>query len=423
VAGLVLCLVVAAAVAVVVVARRPQNAILPGASGGTSSSSTADSDDVRAAAATALVQRLAPRLERGSRDQVTALALPGDKPATAELATLRDNVRSVGITGLTMRYIDERDDALSNDQDSGLGHHAFVAEVQMSWRIGGYDAHDSSMEVPLVLGQEGSRVGFVTARGLTTDASPLWMVEPVRVKRTPRSLVISAGRVGLVRFSRLADRAVTDVRKVLPAWRGRLVVEVPDTQRTLSQVLGSQAGAYSEIAAVTTTVDGTLAPDTPVHIFVNPSVFDPLGPRGSQIVMSHEATHVATGAAFSTMPTWLLEGFADYVALAHAHIPVSVAASQILARVRKKGPPARLPGPDEFGSRNQALGATYESAWLACRLLGRRYGEQRLIAFYRASDRAASTSGPFRTLLGTDQRSFTRSWRDDLTRLAAGRPG
>jgi hypothetical protein len=421
VAGLVLCLVVAAVVAVVV-ARRPQSAVLPGDSH-RSGGSVADADDARSDAATGLVERLAPLLEHGTRGQVTGLAASGDRRAAAELATLRDNVRAVGITGLTMRYVDEKADALSAGQERDFGKDAFVGEVQMAWRVGGFDRHDSHMEVPLVLRDQGSQVGFVTARGLSGDASPLWMVDRVHVQRTARSLVVAAGRRGLAMFSRLADRAVSDVRKVLRGWRGRLVVEVPDSERTLTRVLGSEPGSYGEIAAVTTSVDGTLSPDTPVHIFVNPRVFDPLGDRGSQIVMSHEATHVAVGAAFSSMPTWLLEGFADYVALAHADIPVSVAASQILGRVRKKGPPAQLPGPDQFNSRNQALGSTYEAAWLACRLLGRRYGEHRLIEFYRASDRASSTTGPFRSLLGTDQKAFTRAWRNDLTRLAAGKPG
>jgi hypothetical protein len=183
-------------------------------------------------------------------------------------------------------------------------------------------------------------------------------------------------------------------------------------------VLGSKPDAYREIAAVTTTVDGSLTPGTPVHIFVNPRVFDPLGPRGSQIVMSHEATHVAVRAAFSTMPTWLLEGFADYVALAHVDLPVSVTASQILNQVRRHGAPRHLPGKREFDPQNQALGASYESAWLACRLLAEEYGEKRLIAFYRASDRAASTRRPFRSVLGTDVQAFTRAWRRDLRGLA-----
>ncbi len=416
-----LCLVVAAVVAVVV-ARRPQTAVLPGDAERTGASS-ADADDARADAASGLVEQLSSRLERGTRSQVAALAARGDKRAKAELVTLRDNVRAVGITDLSMRYVDEKDDGLSEDQQGALGEGAFVGEVQLAWRVGGYDAHDSHMEVPLVLRQQGSRVGFVTARGVSGEASPLWLTEPVTVRKTARSLVMAARGQGLAMFSRLADRAVVDVRKVLRRWRGRLVVEVPDSQRSLTQALGSQPGAYNEIAAVTTTVDGTLAPDTPVHIFINPRVFDPLGDRGSQIVMSHEATHVAAGAAFSSMPAWLLEGFADYVALAHAEIPVSVAASQILGQVRKKGPPARLPGPDEFDARNQALGSTYEAAWLACRLLAQRYGEQRLIAFYRTSDSASSTDRSFRSVLGTGQPAFTRAWRDDLARLAAGEPG
>ena len=70
-----LCLVVAAVVAVVV-ARRPQSAVLPGDSHRTSASA-ADADDARADAASALVERLAPRLERGTRAQVTRSGRPG----------------------------------------------------------------------------------------------------------------------------------------------------------------------------------------------------------------------------------------------------------------------------------------------------------------------------------------------------------
>jgi hypothetical protein len=425
VAGLVLCLAVAAAVVVVVVVvRQPQQAVLPHGPGqGSTRSADADPDDVRADAASGLVERLASRLESGSSQQVATLAAANDPRAARELTTLRDNVRRIGITGLTMRYVDDKEGALSADQQHEFGNRAWVVQVQMAWRIGGYDLHDSRMEVPLVLRQQGSRAGFVTARPGFGDARPLWMLGPVTVRRTARSLVLTARHSRLDSTSRLADHAVADVRKVLRRWRGRLVVEVPSNQHSLTRVLGSEPGAYSEIAAVTTTVDGTLAPDTPVHIFVNPRVFDPLGAHGSQIVMSHEATHVAMRAAFSSMPTWLLEGFADYVALAHVNLPVSVTASQILAQVRKTGTPTHLPGQAEFDPRNKALGATYESAWLACRLLAHQYSERRLIAFYRASDRASSTVGPFRSVLGTDQRAFTRLWRDDLSRLAAGAAG
>jgi hypothetical protein len=214
---------------------------------------------------------------------------------------------------------------------------------------------------------------------------------------------------------------VLDVRKVLTRWRGRVVVEVPRDQDSLVRVLGARPGAYRRIAAVTTTADGSQSPAAPVHVFVNPEVFDPLGPRGSRIVMSHETTHVATGGALSTMPEWLLEGFADYVALAHVDLPVTRTASQVLALVRRSGVPARLPGAADFAPDNEALGASYESAWLACRLLARMYGERRLVAFYRAADRASSTTAAFRTVLGTDSARFTRIWRAELRGLARGR--
>jgi hypothetical protein len=417
VAGLVLCLLVAVVVALVVQARRPQQAVLPGQDGRSASPDAPSRADLRGDAAGALLERLSARLRNGTREQVLALAAPGDTAARRELAALRENIRRVRVTDLTFRYVDNQAREVGAARRRALGGDAWVGQVQMTWRVGGFDRRDSTREVPMTFVRRGSRAGFVTARG-GGGATPLWMLDRVYVDRSPRSLVVTTRPGRLPRFHRLADQAVADVRKVLPRWRGRLVVEVPPDQHGLTRVLGSKPDAYREIAAVTTTVDGSLTPGTPVHIFVNPRVFDPLGPRGSQIVMSHEATHVAVRAAFSTMPTWLLEGFADYVALAHVDLPVSVTASQILRQVRKHGPPRHLPGQHEFDLQNQALGASYESAWLACRLLAEEYGEKRLIAFYRASARADSTRGPFRSVLGTDVKAFTRAWRDDLRGLA-----
>ena len=349
---------------------------------------------------------------------MTALAAPGDPLAARELAVLRGNVHRLGLTGLSFSYVHEASERPTRDRRRPFGGRAWVGDVDMTWRIRGFDTDASHMEVGLTFVQTPRGAAFVTARQRFGRATPLWLLEPLRARRTDRSLVMTTPRNRPATVSRLADRAVVDVRKVLSGWRGRLVVEVADNERQLGRALGTEPGAYSEIAAVTTTADGSGSPEAPVHIFVNPRVFDPLGPRGSQIVMSHEAAHVATGAAFSSMPAWLLEGFADFVALDGVDLPVTVTASQILARVRSVGPPAHLPGRSEFDAHNKALGASYESAWLACRLLGQRYGEARLISFYRAVDRSGSTARPFRTLLHTNERAFTRSWRGYLRRLA-----
>jgi hypothetical protein len=155
-------------------------------------------------------------------------------------------------------------------------------------------------------------------------------------------------------------------------------------------------------------------------VFLNPQVFDGLGPRGAQVVVSHETTHVATDATFAQVPTWLLEGFADYVALAHAGIPVDTAASQILARIRKDGPPDHLPTSAELDPTATGLGATYEEAWLAARFLAQEYGEGKLVAFYGKVSDGEPVADAFRRILGTTEAAFVRRWRADLRGLAGG---
>ena len=117
--------------------------------------------------------------------------------------------------------------------------------------------------------------------------------------------------------------------------------------------------------------------------------------------MSHEATHVATGATFVSMPTWLLEGFADFVALDGAGVPVDVAAGQILKRIRKDGLPKTLPTTSDLDPTATGLGATYEEAWLACRFLAAEFGTDRLVRFYREVSNGTSAPDAFRSVLGT----------------------
>lgn len=215
----------------------------------------------------------------------------------------------------------------------------------------------------------------------------------------------------------MAGEARSAVRDVLPRWRGRVVVEVPRSEEQLDRLLGSEPGTYGAIAAVTSTADGSLSSSAPTHVFVNPDVFGRLGDNGSQIVLTHEVTHVATGAATADTPMWLLEGFADYVALSDVDLPVSVTAGRILHRVAEHGPPRRLPRAADFGPQRAALGTTYEAAWLACRLLARTYGEEELVDFYNASVSRKTAAEAFREL-GTTRAGFTAAWRSYLRRLA-----
>ncbi len=219
-------------------------------------------------------------------------------------------------------------------------------------------------------------------------------------------------------YARRAAAAVPVVRRVLPDWHQGLVVEVPRSVDALDRVLDADPGTYDQIAAVTTSADGQLTPQAPVHVFVNPDVYESLEPTGAQVVLSHEATHVATGAFRSTMPLWILEGFADYVALRDVPLPVRRSAAQIIAEVRQDGPPSALPSDEEFGTRTPDLGATYESAWLATRLLAEDAGQEGLVRFYRDVDGGRPVGPALQADAGVTLAAFTQQWRDLLQDLA-----
>jgi hypothetical protein len=376
-----------------------------------------DSSDARAVAAQHTLTELVAALDAHDARDASALATAGARPTVAALVA---NVTTLDLSDLSMRLVDDETALSASDRDR-YGEDAWAGTVELAYRVTGWDENPSRLETRFVFEISGHRA-LVAGVGGGDDRTPLWTTGPVTTLVAGRALVITTGQNG-ERYRDLARQALVDVGKVLPAWHGRLVVEAPATQEQLDQALAAPADQYANIAAVTTTVDGSLAPGSPVHVFLNPTVFDPLGPRGAQVVLSHETTHVATDATFAQVPTWLLEGFADYVALAHAGIPVGTAASQILARIRKDGPPDHLPSAAELDPRASGLGATYEEAWLATRFIAREYGEDKLIAFYRHVSAGEAIGAAFRGLLGTTEEAFVARWRADLRDLAGGVAG
>ena len=350
-------------------------------------------------------------LDRRSSSAID-LAAPGHAD---DLHNLVANAQALDVRDLSMRYVDQAAPLTSTEQ-SRFGSHAWAATVQLQYAFGGVDAVPAHLESAVVFSPDGGHVR-IAGFGAGDARTPLWLVERLAVVRNGATLTAVAGTTA-GRYPGLVIRAIAHVRQTLPTWHGPLIVEVPANQSELDAALQAQPGQYDDIAAVTTTEDGSLSSGAPVRVFVNPAVFDKLAERGAQVVMSHESTHVATGATFVSMPTWLLEGFADYVALNHAGVPVSLAARQILARIRSTGLPTGLPTASDLQPTANGLGATYEEAWLACRFLAQRYGQQRLIAFYYDVSGGAPLKHAFGSVLGTSEGSFVAQWRVDLARLA-----
>lgn len=346
------------------------------------------------------------------RHDVAAGSRLGAGPAASRaLAGVVRNGAALHVAGFSLRYV---------DQTGGVAPDgSWSADVATSWRFAGFDRRAEHPEV---------RVRFATADGSLRIAaiggggrrSPLWLAGPVQVRRSSDSLVLVAGSPALAdRLAGYARAAVPQVRGVLRSWRGRVVVEMPASQQALERVLAAKPGQYDKIAAVTTTVDGARSRRAPTHVFVNPDVFVPLGATGAQVVITHETTHVATAAATTPAPIWLVEGFADYVALRAQRLPLTTTAARIIALVRRDGPPRQLPGQREFASDAKDLEARYESAWLACRLLADDGGSAALVGFYRAVDSGRPVGPSLHRAFGFGVPALTRQWRTLLSHLPA----
>ena len=348
-----------------------------------------------------------------ARDAEGAATVAGDSPAGADLLrTVVANAESLDVVDFTLRYVDET----SSTSADG----AWTAAVDMTWRFSGFDRAPVREEVLVAFDATGPGA-TVTGLGGGDRRTPLWLTAPLEVRRDGESLVLVAGSAADAdRYAAQAAAAVPAVRAVLPAWPGGLVVEVPDSAAALDAMLAADPGTYADIAAVSATVDGTLTPTSPAHVFINPDLYSDLGPVGEQVVMTHEATHIATEAAITSgMPLWLLEGFADYVALRDTDLPMSRTAGQIIAQVRADGVPDALPGPAEFDATATHLGAAYEAAWLACLVVADLAGEGALVRVYDDVRDGTGIGAALRSRVGLDEAELTRRWQDRLETLVA----
>jgi hypothetical protein len=371
----------------------------------------------RSAAAAALVADLGAALAGGDPAALAALVDPEVPAARRELAAIAANVRKLRLVGLRLRYIADSSPALDAAERAALGERPWLVDVRLTWRVDGVDRRASTLEVPLVLDWVDDRAVFRSARVTQGARSPLWLLDGLTVRRTGGAVVVAADAAGTRQLVAQGARAVATVRARFPRWREPLVVEAPRTPAQFEAASGLAAESARAIAAVTTTADGSGRGDSSSRVILNPRVFGSLGPTGRQVVLSHEATHVALGSAVHAVPMWLSEGIADYVALVDGDQPVRESAAQIRRLVRERGAPRMLPGAAEFDGSDPDVGAWYEAAWLAARLLAREHGEPALLAFYRTAERDRGTDRAF-AALGTTEEAFVTRWREELRALA-----
>ncbi|MFE3517325.1 hypothetical protein [Streptomyces sp. NPDC059166] len=311
------------------------------------------------------------------------------------------------------------------------GEGRVTAEVELRYRVQGYDHAPVSASRTVELVRRGRDGTWYIAGDRAADGSPeqLWQQGDVEAVRGTNALVLGVGRTTaeLRRIAATADRAVPSVTGSWPEpWSGRVVVIVPGTVEDMAGLLGSPAASYRGIAAVTTGEVGGSGHAPADRVIINPQAYGMLGDFGQRVVLTHETTHVATRSYTSpATPVWLSEGFADRTAYRHETRTADEIAPELAEAVRAGDLPAHLPTDEDFGFGGDAggLARAYEGAWLACELIARDWGEEALIAFYKAvgsrEERDGAVEEAMHTVLGTTPQEFTVRWREYLSaRLA-----
>ena len=423
VAGLVAFELVAAGLLVARDAGETASTVAPPAARptGTRLDSADRADALRTTAVEALLARRA--LAVRTRDRAAFAATVDPRNAVFRKRELRTFDALADVPLAEWRYdLDPRDTAPPPDAYAGI--EAWAPRVTLRYRLAGFDREDAAADKFYTFVRRGG--DWLVANDTDYDATgrrtsrELWDLGPVVVVRGARSLVLGRpGRYQLLRdVARLADEAVPRVAAVWTGrWTRRVVVLVPATEQEVATILGDD-GDLSRIAAVAVAELPGGTDDVAVgnRVIVNPPNFARLGTIGRRVVLTHEVTHVATrdlGAA--GVPTWLVEGFADYVGYLHTGLSPRAICQELATEVRAGRVPRTLPADADFDGGNERLAQAYEAAWLAVRLIAEHSGERGLVRLYR---RAATEPLPavLHDVTGLSVPEFTAAWRDYVRR-------
>lgn len=366
-----------------------------------------------------------------------------------------------GVPLTTWRYVlvaPVTDSSVIEPAETRLGGRTVLLHVDLQYALARVDPVPTAQGLWLtaVHRSDGWRLASDTDAAQSGGASwrGPWDFGPLIARTGPHTLVLAhpAHAADEATFGNLVEQSVPVVTRVWgTGWNDQVAVLIPDTQAEFAAVTDTSTSTdETDIAAVAVadavhpnlsgsgngngsgigSGDGNGSGDGTVlgaRIVLNPANLARLDPAGRRLVVQHELTHIASRAAtVDTMPTWLIEGFADYVGNLGSSQAVPVAARELATEVRRGTVPAALPSDADFASTNSRLAQVYEEAWLACRLIAQRYGQPALVRLYRQVAAAARIDPTTAAVTGLNQvlhlslPSFTHDWRADLVRELAG---
>ncbi|MDQ3789753.1 MAG: hypothetical protein M3422_21235 [Actinomycetota bacterium] len=251
-----------------------------------------------------------------------------------------------------------------------------------------------------------------------------WDFAPCVVTTTEHGIVVShPGSQPMVdRLVRELDPSVRAVSELWPTpWSRRVAVLLPDSPGEMRALVGPDFPVESVVAvAVADRVDNKTRTVAGQRVVLSPTGVRGLSIASLRIVLRHEITHLAARAdTVDGSPTWLLEGFADWVGYRDSGVTLAEGAPDLAKQVRQDGPPTGLPEDRAFRSSGADLDLAYQQSWSLARYVAETHGEAALIAMYRELAAAGAVSATetdrmLRDVLGVDRAELVRGWQSYL---------
>lgn len=370
--------------------------------------------DVPANASAVLTQQFRELSE--ARSESAFVAAAGSSSAARTFARQAWSAReALGARDVGLRYITGGDVA---DRADG----STQADVEVSWMAGGDSGLvDGRRTATAKFRLDPQPDGTFAIRSVKAGAGslPIWLSGDVEVQKQANTVVITVDGGVAGPIESMTARARAAVVDVLPEAASKVVVVAPHTQDQMAELVGHKVAEINQIAAVTTNLDGSNGTAGGIVIVLNPAVFSTMDQRAAQVVLSHEATHLLTSAVGTSAETWVVEGFADFVALHDDAASLSLSAGQVLAEVTAGKTPKRLPTAEDFASTGHGLGAVYESAWMIFRMLAETHRDTQIVAFYEDVLGGAKLDRALSKAFGLSVDQLTADWRRYLVKSAS----
>lgn len=383
----------------------------------------------------ALLNARAEAIRTGDRDAFMATIDAGARSFRRRQGLFFDSVRRLPLARYRLEADWRRYGDLVRDRDrEAYDAEAVALPVTIErYRIRGFDRADAVEELFYTLVKRGDEWFIADDDDLDAvamySARHLWDQGEVQIDRSRHFLSLRHGcdaPIGCVTVDanllRSAEVALERVREQWPArWSEKVLVLAPSNVRELARMIQATLPLDTFVAFAYSSEDQSEGLDYTGHrILLNPSAFGSRTGEGELNILAHELLHIASrDLSGPFIPFFVEEGIAEYVGGAGEPRGQDFLASRLAAGAVD----GRLPRDHEFllGSADSIFLSYVESA-SAMTYFVDRYGIEALVRLYSAAGRPDLDAGTsryhvdraFRRAIGSDLRSFERSWADSI---------